>query len=76
MGQYVKVDNAEGLVRDLSTGAILNYNLSEYEKRAKLKKAEAERRHQIEMQQQEINCIKGELCEIKQMLLQLISSKS
>lgn len=76
MAQYVKVDNAEGLVRDLSTGAILNYNLSEYEKRVKLKKAEADRRHMIEQQQEEINCIKGELCEIKQMLLQLISSKS
>jgi uncharacterized protein YeeX (DUF496 family) len=73
MNQFLKVEGHAGLVRDMSTGAILNKNRTEYEeyleriKQAELKDAE------ISQHTQEINNIKNELSDIKQLLKQLVS---
>lgn len=74
--RLAKVTNAEGFVRDMSTGAILNLNTEEINRNRLIRERERAKRQEIERHQEEINCIKGELCEIKQMLMQLISSKS
>ena len=72
---YVKIQDKDGLVRDMSSGAILNNNTADYEsylvrkKRAELSRIETQR------QVQEINNIKDELSEIKQMLLTLMNKE-
>jgi len=73
---YAKIENADSLVRDISTGAVINVNTIEFENLKRKRIAEKTKQEEIQRQQEEINCIKGELCEIKQMLMQLISSRS
>ena len=76
MKNYVKVANAEGLVRDLSTGAIINNNVGDYEHYLFQKESAKKRREQIENQAKEIDNIKNELQDIKQLLLLMMDKNS
>jgi hypothetical protein len=70
--QYLKVLGHEGLVRDTTTGAILNTNRTEYEEYiARQRKAE-EREAEISKHTEDINNIKNELQDIKSLLLQIL----
>lgn len=74
-GRYLKVEGHTGLVRDTLTGAILNTNKTEYENYLRQKEAVEKRMQeskQISQHTEEINNIKTELSEIKQMLLLLL----
>lgn len=68
----VEINGHDDLVRDISSGAILNTNRTEYEnyvaRRDQLKK----QKELSTAQTDEINNIKNELAEIKQMLKALI----
>ena len=73
--RYLKVEGHTGLVRDTLTGAILNTNKTEYENYLRQKEAVEKRMletKQISQHTEEINNIKTELSEIKQMLLLLL----
>ena len=73
--RYLKVEGHAGLVRDTRTGAILNTNKTEYENYLRQKEAVEKRTlesKQISQHTEEINNIKTELSEIKQMLLLLL----
>ena len=73
--RYLKVEGHTGLVRDTLTGAILNTNKTEYENYLRQKEAVEKRTlesKQISQHTEEINNIKTELSEIKQMLLLLL----
>lgn len=70
---FVNIESKPGLVRDMSSGAILNTNQTDYEnymnrkaqlEATKLKEAERE---------EEINKLKNDVSEIKQMLIQLLN---
>ena len=65
---YKKVDGHESLVRDLSTGAILNINKDEIS---------AARRRKLERKQKEkeFEDLKNDVTEIKSMLQKLIEGK-
>lgn len=65
----VNIENHPGLVRDISSGAVLNVNRSEYENYMAQKQ-------QKMSQSGEINNIKAELDEIKQMLQILIRERN
>lgn len=71
MNQFAKIVDHKHLVRDLSTKAILNTDLSIVKKHEKhihdLQKEEA--------RETEINTIKSELSEIKQLLGALLSAR-
>jgi len=75
MNNFLKVEGHSSLVRDKVTGAILNTNRNDYdayrESRRKLQSREAE----ISQHTEDINNIKNELSDIKQLLLQLVSTK-
>lgn len=76
--RYLKVEGHTGLVRDTSTGAILNTNRTEYENYLKQKEAVENRlleSKQISQHTEDINNIKTEISEIKQMLLLLIKDR-
>jgi phosphoribosyl-AMP cyclohydrolase len=70
---YVKIENANGLVRDMSSGAVLNTNQTDYENYLNRKRQSELSKEQTSKQVEEINNLKNELSEIKQMLLALMN---
>jgi len=75
--QFIKVEGHTALVRDSSSGAVLNTNRSEYERYVKQKRLFQERNSQIDQinkHTDEINSIKDDLQEIKSMLLQMVKN--
>jgi hypothetical protein len=73
--KYLKVVGEEGLVRDTSTKAIINTNVKDYEVYLARKNASKSQKLEIERQAQELDCVKNELSEIKQMISLLISRR-
>jgi len=75
MTDYLQVDGHKDLVRDTSSGAIINRNRSAYEM-AKKRAADAQRqRDEIRSATREINTLKCEMHEIKDMLKILLDRK-
>ena len=72
---YVQVENHPDLARDMETGAVVNRNRHAYEQ-AKKRAAEAQRqRDEIRNTTREINHIKCEMHEIKNLLKELIGKE-
>ena len=70
--RYLKVEGKSDLVRDINTNAIVNKNRSAYEI-AKRRAAEAQKqRDEIRSATREINTLKCEMHEIKDMLKTLM----
>ena len=73
--RYLKVEGKSDLVRDINTNAIVNKNRSAYEI-AKRRAAEAQKqRDEIRSATREINTLKCEMHEIKDMLKTLLDRK-
>lgn len=70
---FVKIEGKEGLVRDMSSGAILNTSQSDYENYMNRKKHESAAKDQLAKHSDELNNIKNEISEIKQMLMALMN---
>jgi hypothetical protein len=70
---YVKIENKDGLIRDMSSGAVLNTNRTDYENYLTRKRQAELVKEQASKQVEEINNLKNELSEIKQMLLALMN---
>jgi len=75
MNNFLKVEGHASLVRDTTTGAILNNNRTEYEEYLDRKRKAEAREAEISQHTDDINNIKNELSDIKQRLLQLVSTK-
>jgi wobble nucleotide-excising tRNase len=75
MTNFLKVQGHASLVRDTATGAILNNNRTEYEEYLDRKRKAEAREAEISQHTEDINNIKNELSDIKQLLLQLVSTK-
>lgn len=73
--QYLKVEGHNGLVRDTSTGAIINTNRTEYEEYMARKRLAEQREIEISKHSEDINILKNEMQEIKSILLQLLHKK-
>lgn len=73
MSDYLKVEGNTGLVRDIATNAILNTDSGAYERYLAQKNAAKMRRDEISKQADEINNLKNEIGEIKQMLIALLN---
>ena len=75
MTEYLKVEGHKDLARDVNSGAIINRNRSAYEM-AKKRAAEAQKqRDQIRSATRDINTLKCEMHEIKDMLKILLDRK-
>lgn len=72
MNNLLKVKNSDVLVRDMSTGAILNNNASGYEAYLAQRDRIRSQREQIAQQEEKINNITSELSDIKQILLSIL----
>ena len=72
MTEYLKVEGKQDLIRDVNSGAIINRNRSAFEL-AKKRAAEAQKqRDEIRGATREINTLKCEMHEIKDMLNTLL----
>ena len=75
MTEYLKVEGHKDLARDVNSGAIINRNRSAYEM-AKKRAAEAQKQSdEIRSATREINTLKCEMHEIKDMLKILLDRK-
>ena len=75
MKSYIKVNGSSDLVRDPETLAILNSNRSDYENYLLKKHAILASQQEVQRHTEEINTIKEDLSEIKQMLTALIKDR-
>ena len=66
--RYSKVEGNANLVRDEHTSAIINRNLSDYEKYMSLKKSKEVETNRINKIESEMNEIRNDLSEIKELL--------
>jgi hypothetical protein len=69
----VNIDGKDGLVRDISSGAILNTNRTDYENYMNQKSQKEAQKLKETEREQEINMLKSEITEIKQMLVSLLN---
>jgi hypothetical protein len=70
---YLKVQGHNGLVRDISSGAIINTNRTEYEEYMERVRLADEKDQLISQHTDEINNMKNELREIKDLLIKLVN---
>ena len=75
MDQFLKVEGHPSLVRDMTTGVVLNNNRTEYDEYMDRKRKAEARDAAISQNTEEINSIKNELSDIKKLLQQLVSTK-
>ena len=75
MEGFVKIQNKDGLIRDLSSGAVINTNRTEYENYLQKRNASKELNHQIKQNTDKIEKIESDVTEIKEMLAMLIKGK-
>jgi hypothetical protein len=75
MEGFVKIQNKEGLIRDLSSGAVINTNRTEYENYLQRRNAEKDLKDQIKNNSDKIEKIESDVTEIKDMLAMLIKGK-
>jgi hypothetical protein len=73
MERFVKIENATGLVRDMTSGAIINTNRSAKEAFLKKQQAQIELKEQVQQNAEKIDKIESDVSEIKQMLMLLIN---
>ena len=72
MSRYLKVEGHTSLVRDIGSNAIVNTNVSEYQMYMKRVKSREQHGDQIRNAVKEINTLKAELREIKDLIKGLI----
>ncbi len=71
--EYSKVDGHSNLIRDESTKAIINTNLSEYQNYINLKKSKEKDILKIKNLESDVESMKNDLNEIKDLLRSLIN---
>jgi hypothetical protein len=72
---FLKVSGHDDLVRDTTSLAIVNTNVSAYTDYVNRRNAIQEEKQLIAQQSQEINNLKSELSDIKQMLTKLLKAR-
>tara|TARA_B100000085_G_C18166791_1_gene359821 strand:- start:222 stop:452 length:231 start_codon:yes stop_codon:yes gene_type:complete len=75
MSEFLKVEGHKDLVRDTNTGAILNTNRNAYLNYKKRLREAQKQRDEIRSATREINNLKCEMHEIKDMLKTLLDRK-
>jgi len=70
---YSKVKEDEHLIRDNDSNALINTNLNEYRNYIELKKVKEKENKRIERIESEINSLKNDLSEIKNLLRSFVN---
>ena len=72
MKQYIKVEEQDSLVRDISSNAIVNNNKSEYENFLRISEQKYKEKKEFEKLKTDVNSMKNDLNEIKSMLKSIV----
>lgn len=72
---FVNINGKSDLVRDLKSGAIVNVSSTEYENYMSNRKRNLHLQQQIKQQDVEIQEIKDDIKDIKQLLLKLLEAE-
>lgn len=72
----VQIQDRPGLVRDTSSGAVVNTDVSEYQKHLANREKAKQIRESVQRHEEQINSIQADLGEIKQLLIQLIKQQN
>ena len=72
MSRYLKVEGHTSLVRDVGSNAIVNTNVSEYQMYMKRVKSREQQGDKLRSVCKEINTLKTELREIKNLLKEIV----
>ena len=72
MSRYLKVEGHTSLVRDIGSNAIVNTNVSEYQMYMKRVKSREQQGDKLRSVCKEINTLKTELREIKNLLKEIV----
>ena len=73
--KIVKIKDRDNLVKNLETGAVINTDTLAYEKRIKIRFEAQRQRDQLRDAVKEINSIKSEMHEMKNLLLKLVGKQ-
>ena len=72
MKQYIKVEEQDSLVRDISSNAIVNNNKSEYENFLRISEQKYKEKKEFEKLKTDVNSMKNDLDEIKSILKSIV----
>lgn len=75
MNKYQRVEGHSNLVRDKSTGAILNTNTTEIARAKKLKEARLQETKKLESLSDRVDSLQNDMIQIKDLLFRLIEDK-
>lgn len=75
MSNYLKVEGNTSLVRDVSNKAIVNNSIADYQQYVANRDILLKRKSELEQHSEDINMLKQDMSEIKQMLAMLIKGK-
>ena len=75
VNNFLKVEGHASLIRDASSNAIISTNDVEYEAYVRRREQEKKRQSLFDQHSKEIESIKQDVVEIKQMLMMLINNK-
>lgn len=70
---YLKVEGQNDLIRDPNTNSIINVNMTEYQQYLTRRTIKNEENQKIDNLETDVNSIKSDLDEIKQLLLGLVN---
>lgn len=73
--EFVKIQDSDALVRDLTSGAIINTSKTDYENYLARRSSSKEMRNQIQQNTDKIEKIESDISEIKTMLISLINKE-
>lgn len=73
--EFVKIKDSDSLVRDLSSGALINTNTIDYQNYLTKTNSNKEMKQQIKKNSDKIEQIESDVSEIKQMLISLINKE-
>ena len=74
--KFSKVEGYTNLVRDESTNAIINTNMNEYENYKSLQQIKEQEKQKMEILENDVNEMKNDLSEIKQLLRNLANGSN
>ena len=73
--EFVKIQDSDSLIRDLSSGAVINTNTTDYQNNLARKNSSKDMKQQIKQNSDKIEKIESDLSEIKQLLITLINKE-
>jgi hypothetical protein len=73
--EFVKIHDSDSLVRDLSSGAVINTNTTDYQNYLARKNSSKDMKQQIKQNADKIKQIESDMSEIKQLLITLINKE-